>query len=242
MNVSIPDGAAALGVSETKLRRTLLETAVPTITEFRQTRTGVRKTTVLSVETLAFLRDHFESALRTSQETDSNPRASANAAAQTVNEFFAEPGVVSLDKPTNDAFSDAEHSQIAETEIGINPPPDAGTHPASSPAPGQTVPVTQFNALLYQHNVLREELSRVSEYVEGCDRLLGEMVRTIATLEERTRKIEPARPNKHVTWNPIAGAFSRVSASVQNALFTRRPAASIAPSTEVYYGSVLAGR
>jgi len=44
------------------------------------------------------------------------------------------------------------------------------------------------------------------------------------------------------TWNPIAGAFSRVSASVQNALFTRRPAASIAPSTEVYYGSVLAGR
>jgi hypothetical protein len=239
--VSIPDGAVALGVSETKLRRTLLETAVPTITEYRQTRTGVRKTTVLSVETMAALRAHFERSLQPIAETEEtlfvDGRAAREFSGDTDN---SEPGIALEADPV--PTLETVHrlgepiQEVAQAYVPGEPQKDA-YH-----APNQTVPVTQFNALLYQHNVLREELSRVSEYVEGCDRLLGEMVRTIATLEERTRVIESPRLQKQKIWNPLADALNRVSAGVQNALTPRRPAAGMSPSTEVYYSSVLAGR
>src|SRR5690242_1477459 len=59
MNLSIPDAAVELAVSETRLRRTLLENTVPTLVEFRQTRTGVRKTTVLTPDAVEQLRAFF---------------------------------------------------------------------------------------------------------------------------------------------------------------------------------------
>src|SRR5437016_4124255 len=60
MNLSIPDAVAELGVSETRLRKTLHQIAVPTAIEFRKTRTGVRKTTVLPEQALTLLRAHFQ--------------------------------------------------------------------------------------------------------------------------------------------------------------------------------------
>src|SRR5450432_1379826 len=63
MNLSIPEVAAVLSVSETRLRKTLSEIVVPTLIEFRGTRTGVRKTTVLDVDAIDLLRSHFEAPL-----------------------------------------------------------------------------------------------------------------------------------------------------------------------------------
>ena len=63
MKLSIPDAAVELGVSETRLRKTLAEIVVPTLVEFRRTRTGVRKTTVLGEDAISLLRAHFEAPL-----------------------------------------------------------------------------------------------------------------------------------------------------------------------------------
>jgi hypothetical protein len=122
---------------------------------------------------------------------------------------------------------------------------NAGEAPASrlpdgsaSCAPGvQSVPIGQFNALLYQHNVLREELGRVSDYLEGCDRLLGEMVKTISTLEERTRSLERS-PASARAGLALSGALASITAGVQSALFSRRAPAMFKP-TEVYQSAAL---
>lgn len=241
MNVSIPDGAAALGVSETKLRRTLLETAVPTMTEFRQTRTGVRKTTVLSVETLALLRAHFEAALNACPNAEPEPYPDESKRSHfSTNETDALDNTMHNDLVT-EFMSGVQAPNCDEISRADGMASNNDTPTVNFAGPSPTVPITQFNALLYQHNVLREELSRVSKYVEGCDRLLGEMVKTIATLEERTRMIAPEKTRRAAKWNPFAGALQRVSASVQNAFSVRRSARGMVPATEVYYSSVLAG-
>ena len=64
----------------------------------------------------------------------------------------------------------------------------------------------------------------MSDYLEGCDRLLGEMVRTISKLEERTQYLERT-PSSLRSANPLSGALRTVSAGVQNALFARRATA-----------------
>ena len=222
MNLSIPDAAVELAVSETRLRRTLLENAVSTLVEFRQTRTGVRKTMVLSRDTIAELRAHFAA-----------PALSASGAVQPV-----EPPVARAESSIYEFRSCTEESAVSAQTF-------AEEVPAVRQAPvdpAQSVPVAQFNALLYQHNVLREELTRVAEYLDGCDRLLGEMVRTIATLEERTRELEPVHAISRRDSNPLSGALRTVAAGVQNALFSRTAAKPMLKPAEVYYGNVLAGR
>ena len=221
MNLSIPDATAELAVSETRLRRTLLENAVPTLVEFRQTRTGVRKTTVLTPEAISQLRALFA--------TGNAPVATiaAIAATERGSASFEAPEPEEAPMPSVCPFDEEE----ASPAMGLPEAPAA-----------QTIPLAQFNALLYQHNVLREELARVTEYLDGCDRLLGEMVRTISTLEERTRELEPARSPRRAAVNPLSGAFRKVSSNVHNALFARSTAKSMLKRPEVYYGSVLAGR
>lgn len=224
MNLSIPDAATELAVSETRLRRTLLENAVPTSVEFRQTRTGVRKTTVLSPDTVEELRAHFAvpvpAALTAPPELQDFPREDAQA-----------------HDPAPCANDPSEYA-IASARLCA----ESANVPYSPVSSAQSVPVGQFNALLYQHNVLREELSRVTEYLDGCDRLLGEMVRTIATLEERTRQLEPSDGRSRHAGNPLTGALRTVSAGVQNALFSRAAAKPMMKPAEVYYSNVLAGR
>ncbi len=221
MNLSIPDAAAELAVSETRLRRTLLENAVSTTVEFRQTRTGVRKTTVLSPEALAQLRAFF--------------------AAPVPSPLAVSPPVdVSAVRDEPSAY---EYRARAEEPASMEE--DASEPEAYAPqtaSPAQSVPLSQFNALLFQHNVLREELARVSEYLDGCDRLLGEMVRTIATLEERTRQLDPAPSLPVRSGNPLAGALHSVSAGLRNTLFARGHAKAMLKPAEVYYSNVLAGR
>ena len=260
MNLSIPDAAAELAVSETRLRRTLLETPIPTLVEFRQTRTGVRKTTVLTPDVIAELRTLFTapasqafSAPLPQDQPGTSPPATASGSLLSASESGKHhPLTPSPSHPLTgspwarrDCAPDAPPSSAAGWHGLSEPAPDwtAEGSPATYPAPSsaQTVPIAQFNALLYQHNVLRQELSRVTEYLDGCDRLLGEMVRTIASLEERTRQLDltPTAPRR--AGNPLSGALRSVSAGVQNALFSR--AAKPMPNPpEVYYGSVLAGR
>jgi hypothetical protein len=60
-NLTIPEAALQLGVSETRLRKTLTETDLETLVEFRQTKTGVRKTTILPPETIRSLDSHYRS-------------------------------------------------------------------------------------------------------------------------------------------------------------------------------------
>ena len=221
MNLSIPDAAAELVVSETRLRRILLEHSVPTLVEFRQTRTGVRKTTVLSTDAIEQLRAYFAAPC---------PSAVDAAAPDTC--------TVREDAPRYE-IGPTDEPQASSAPL-VEDIPAASSWNAASPI--QSVPISQFNALLYQHNVLREELSRVTEYLDGCDRLLGEMVRTISTLEERTCRLEPAHSGPRRAGNPLTGALRSVSYSVQNALFTRPVAKPILKPAEVYFSNVLAGR
>ena len=270
MNMSIPDAAVELGVSETRLRKTLTEIAVPTLVEFRRTRTGVRKTTVLGADAVSQLRAYFEAPLPWSVA------ASAQCAVQTAAPAAEDESEQEIYSPqelrflgiapsgersstTTAAIQTYESSRSFGAEAPVEPhgaeepqEPREETStltvacrqehapPRISAGSGQSVPVAQFNALLYQHNVLREELTRVSDYLEGCDRLLGEMVRTISTLEERTRQLEYS-PRSARGGNPLSGALRSVSAGVQNALFARGAPAMLKP-TEVYYANVLTGR
>ncbi len=220
MNLSIPDAAAELVVSETRLRRTLLDSAVPTLVEFRQTRTGVRKTTVLATDAIEQLRAYFAAPCLTAAVPEM-PESSK------VREEAPRYQAETVEEPQ------ASMLPFVEEATAVLAP--------SAVSPMQSVPISQFNALLYQHNVLREELSRVTEYLDGCDRLLGEMVRTISTLEERTRQLEPAHSAPRRAGNPLAGALRTVSAGVQNALFARSAKPMLKPA-EVYYSNVLAGR
>lgn len=222
MNLSIPDAAAELSVSETRLRRTLLENAVPTLVEFRQTRTGVRKTTVLTEAGIGQLRALFTQPL---------PDAVTSPLPIDYPAVREESQTYEFHPPCEDPIV----SERAFTE-------EVSTVSHAAPVTAQSVPITQFNALLYQHNVLREELTRVTEYLDGCDRLLGEMVRTIATLEERTRQLDLAPSPARRMANPLSGALRSVSATVQNALFSKTPAKPIMKPSEVYYSNVLAGR
>ena len=234
MNLSIPDAAAELAVSETRLRRTLLECAVPTLVEFRQTRTGVRKTTVLTAEAIAQLRAHFAAPM---------PRAAMPDPCAALHTETLDPAPEPQTAQTTDS---CDAPKLMRTVMDfVKSPADANTDCSDAPAvaiPTQSVPVSQFNALLYQHNVLREELCRVTEYLDGCDRLLGEMVRTISTLEERTRQLEPAHAARPVATNPIAGALRSVSAGFQNALFTRAARKSWLKPADAYYGGALTGQ
>jgi hypothetical protein len=218
MNLSIPDAAAELGVSETRLRKTLAESVVPTQIELRKTRTGIRKTTILSAEAIALLRAHFEAPLPAVANVF-EPLASPDCLLEKALQPEEEPEALVV-------FS-SEHSNEAVTYAAVLHafPAEAAEAPHAPFIAGQTVPLAQFHALLYQHNVLREELTRVSEYLEGCDRLLGEMVRTIATLEERTRQLEPTTAAARRFGNPLAGALRSVSTSVQNALLARNASA-----------------
>ena len=219
MNLSIPDAAVELSVSETRLRRTLLESSIPTLTEMRRTRTGVRKTTVLAPETIAQLHALFAAA--TSLPEPPAPAEVRNDPPE------CPPGDLAPAPAPVRMFIDGAVSVAGEAVLAPR---------ESMP----TVPVAQFNALLYQHNVLREELARVSEYLDGCDHLLGEMVRTISALEERTRQLEPANAASRRTALPFSGALRAVSSNVQNALFARAAGKSMLKSPEVYYGTALA--
>jgi hypothetical protein len=230
MNLSIPDAAVELGVSETRLRKTLNEIVVPARIELRRTRTGVRKTTVLSAGAIAQLRAHFEAPL-SGFANEVEPLTSTDSLAEKADLCGEETEIRTDGLPDSHLAVSGEHTDERSTTDGpqdllSSSPPQAVNSGAleGAHAPfiaGQTVPLAQFHALLYQHNVLREELKRVSDYLEGCDRLLGEMVRTIATLEERTRQLEPAAASGRRTGNPLTGVLRSVTASVQNAMFSR---------------------
>lgn len=289
MKLSIPDAALELGVSETRLRKTLTEMVVPTLIEFRRTRTGVRKTTVLGEDAIGLLRAHFEAPLpgavavrpesgyaaadsdagwsaRTGAPVCSpiaREEVSACSAASQITTAFAEEretysprelrflGVESryCDSSAGSGSQEASGSFVSEQAHDPGEPGSAAGLGCRREAPAppltggsvHTVPAQQFNALLYQHNVLREELARVSDYLEGCDRLLGEMVSTISTLEERTRQLERSPGSARGMGNSLSGALRSVSAGVQNALFSRGPRPMLKP-TEVYYANVLTGR
>jgi hypothetical protein len=236
MNLSIPEAAAELAVSETRLRRTLLETAAPTLVEHRKTRTGVRKTTVLTEEMIAVLRAHFEAPHGPCAVSPVEPAEPAAAA-------VAQPGAgASRDARLLPGSLYAYDAEAPIPDYAVDEVP-AAPAPHQPVLPQQSVPAGQFNALLYQHNVLREELARVTEYLDGCDRLLGEMVRTIATLEERTRQAQPSLSGARPRVNPLAGALRTVSAGVHNALFARGASVgSMLKRPEVYYANVLTGR
>jgi hypothetical protein len=117
----------------------------------------------------------------------------------------------------DDSFRLAEPWNWTGDNLGLEPP-----RPVVGGA--QTVPLAQFNALLYQHNVLRERLSGVTDYLDGCDRLLGEMVKTIALLEERTRQLEPSRATSRATGRPLSGALQALSAGFNTSRFARSAA------------------
>ena len=260
MKLSIPDAAVELGVSETRLRKTLTEIAVPTLVEFRRTRTGVRKTTVLGADALSQLRAYFEAPLpwtAAAPTPDTVEPAGAAVEQEAEREVYSpqELRFLGLAPSAYDPPQTADHSFAAPrsfaSEKAQEPSEETSALTVTSrqePAPprdssggaGHSVPAAQFNALLYQHNVLREELARVSDYLEGCDRLLGEMVRTISTLEERTQQLERS-PRSARGGNPLSGALRSVSAGVQNALFARAAHALPKPA-EVYYANVLTGR
>jgi len=135
----------------------------------------------------------------------------------------------------------AELAATAASFSPFDPTEQMMNQPVHGSATGQSVPAAQFNALLYQHNVLRQELSRVTDYLDGCDRLLGEMVRTIAALEERTQRLDAARSPGTRIPNPLAGALRTVTAGFRSAVFTRATKAPAKPAGAFLRGA-LAGR
>jgi len=92
-------------------------------------------------------------------------------------------------------------------------PPEVGRPTIVMP---NSVPVEQFNALLFQHNVLREEMKRLSGYLDGCDSLLGEMVRTIARMEERMTQLQQARPGSEPAGSPHGNFWRSIRSGIGN--------------------------
>ncbi len=216
MNLSIPDAAADLGVSETRLRRAVTESAIPTLFEFRKTRTGVRKTTVLAPNVIALLRARFEPPVDCASEA-------------TPSQAYMPLATADCCDTANSEAETSEMPSIAPDAVPIITPP--------------TVPYSQFNALLYQHNVLKQELERITEYLDGCDRLLGEMVNSIAALDERTRMFESYAARAGRSAGSVAGAVLSVTARFRNALSARRSdAISARQPTDIQFAGALAGR
>ena len=248
-NLPIPEAAMDLGVSETRLRKTLAEGSFTTEVELRQTRTGVRKTVMLPPATVEQLHKHFRALEKNgfplpgsqpsgwqyptrANDTDEDAeyqesrrvRESAEEAA------YLEQKMKEKNRHLEDALAAVD---------SLPPGPETRAAPAVGSGSSPGVPVDQFNALLYQHNVLREDLGRVSQYLADCDHLLEEMIKTIVTLEERMQSLEHNRPPARSS--AISGALRSVSEGIHNAFTKRKPASSrpaLKPS-EVYYANVL---
>lgn len=209
MNLSIPEAASSLCVSETRLRKTLAEGNYPALQQRRPTKTGLRQTTLLPPETIALLRTHFQA-------------------------LPPPPVAVQTCEGVEATLSEALLASGNSTEAAEAAPP-------RSVPEGQSVPLGQFHALLFQHNVLREEIARVTHYLDDCDHLLGEMVKTIASLEERTRQLEQVRSGSGGRGNALSGALHSVSSGLQNALLSRAASQPALAPAEVYYANVLTG-
>lgn len=229
MHLSIPDAAVELGVSETRLRKTLMEGVYATVVEFRQTKTGVRKTTCLPQSSIDALREFFNAPLPDPVLIDSNVR-NANQPDNDKAIPVLDEMETALQRPSQITHDETNGDSVAVREAAV-----------SYDTAQTAIPAARFNALLYQHNVLREEFGRVTQYLDDCDRLLGEMVKTIAALEERTRSLECMNMGQRKPDNPLKGALRSVTANVHNAV-ARRPANGMPQGRDVYYSNVLAGR
>ncbi len=250
-NLTIPEAAMDLAVSETRLRKTLAEGTFPTEFEFRQTRTGVRKTAMLPPATIERLRQHYRALEQTGMPATTVP-ASA---------WLYPPADNSSDEETESEYQTSrriresaeeaaylaqkmkeKNLHLEEALSAVDSLPPAQSLPASAAAgsgssPG--VPLAQFNTLQQEHHALRADLTRMSQYLADCDHLLEEMIKTIVTLEAKMQSLERNRPPARSS--ALSGALRSVSEGFQNA-FTKRQTAAARPapkSSEVYYANVL---
>ena len=253
-NLTIPEAALQLGVSETRLRKTLAETEFETLVEFRQTRTGVRKTTILPPDTIRDLDGYFRSpAMRggcpfpaSPPAWQYNPQADEEAPSTQHKNTAWEPNSQVRESAEEAAYLEQKRAeknrQREETQTaGAEFAPAQEAIPSASEVASPAVPLAQFNALLFQHNVLREDLGRMQRYLDDCEHLLAEMIHTIVGLETRMQHLEQSRPPDKAV-SSLSGALRAVSQGVQNAFLAKGRATasrSSASPSEVYYANVL---
>lgn len=243
MNLTIPDAAAALGVSETRLRKALSEHTYETVYELRQTRTGMRKATMLPPATIAELRDRICGFAHTASiQQDAGGGLGIDCEFPASDRHAESEGDSAVAAVVLQSFpAEPETADIMDATLQPERPQRGGADPPESDHRA-CVPESRFNALLYQHNVLREEFTRVTEYLDDCDRLLGEMVKTLAALEARTREAETPLRAAPPPQNALSATLNALSRSFRGIGDRRSTTRRILKPAEVYYANALTGR